>query len=329
MSEAAVTEPTGQQQEQQPSGATGSEQQQSGGAQQQDNGGGGDTALAGARDETAKAWDNWRQDVSGGDEKLLGELSRYKSPVDLGKALQNAQQTIAKRREPLTLAKDATPEQVAEYRKAVGVPDHGTLKGYGIEAPQGYELSEVEKGALEDLARTAHAAHLPASAVKTVSDVFFRSQAANQQALNKLDGERSKAWQTELRSEFGKDFEPLVSAAEAFLTDQFKDNPEGRSELLNARLPGGGKLGDHPVFIRMMVDAALKGGFADRIEANEIEIAGGKSLAEQHHEIERLQHTDRQRYNLPDTQVRLDKIIAARVARGELDDQGNEIRRRA
>lgn len=273
--------------------------------------------------------DTWRQHLSGGDEKILSELSRLKSPTDIAKEYVRQKQELSKPRAPLTPpAKDATPEQIAEYRKAVGVPDAGTIEAYGIAAPEGYELSEVEKGALADLTKSAHAANLPTGAVKTIADVFFRNQAAHQQAMNKLDGERSKGWKADLEGELGKDFEPMVGAAEAYLTQQFGDDQEGKSELLNARLPGGGKLGNHPFFVKMIVDAALKNGFADRIEGNEIESAGGKPLGEQQMEIERLQFTDRARYNLPATQARLDKIIAARVSRGEIDEMGNEVPRR-
>lgn len=314
-----------------PSGQQQGNDGQSGADQQQKPDGGTvlDNVQKPAAGDKPKFEDTWRQHLSGGDEKLLSELSRLKSPTDIAKEYVRQKQELSKPRAPLTLAKDATPEQIAEYRKAVGVPDAGTIEAYGIAAPEGYELSEVEKGALSDLTKSAHAANLPTGAVKTIADVFFRNQAANQQAMNKLDGERSKAWKADLQSEMGKDFEPMVGAAEAYLTQQFGDDAEGKAELLSARLPGGGKLGDHPFFVKIMVDAALKNGFADRIEGNEIETAGGKPLGEQQLEIERLQFSDRARYNLPATQARLDKIIAARVARGEIDEMGNETRRRA
>jgi len=277
--------------------------------------------------DAPKVWDNWRQDLSGGDEKILNELTRIKSPSDIGKELLRQKQELSKRREPLSLPKDATPEQVAEYRKAIGVPDQGTLDGYGVKAPDGYTMSEVEKGALTDFTKIMHDKNIPTSAVKEATDFFFRAQEANRQALNQLDVNRQKEWQGSLEQKLGKDFKPMIAAGEAFLNQRFAENPEAKAELLNARLPGGGKLGDNPYFIELVLDQALKSGFNDRIEANEME-GGGKSLAAQQQEIESLLTTDRARYNLPETQSRLDKIIALRLSRGEIDESGNEIRKR-
>ena len=285
---------------------------------------GGTTPPAG---DAPKVWDNWRQDLSGGDEKILNELTRVKSPADIGKELLRQKQELSKRREPLTLAKDATPEQVAEYRKTIGVPSEGTLEAYGIKAPDGYKLSEVEKGALGDLAKLGVDKNVPAPIMKEMTDYFFRVQEANRQALNTLDANRQREWQGELEQKLGKDFKPMVAAGEAFLNQRFADNPEAKAELLNARLPGGGKLGDSPFFIELVIDNALKHGFNDRIEANELE-SNGRSLAEQQQELEKLQFSDSAKYNLPATQQKLDKIIAARLSRGEIDDSGNEVKKR-
>lgn len=275
----------------------------------------------------AKVWETWRQELSGGDDKILTELTRIKSPADIGKELLRQKQELSKRREPLTLAKDATPEQVTEYRKAIGVPAEGTIEAYGIKAPDGYKLSEVEKGALGDLAKLGVDKNVPAPIMKEVTDHFFRVQEANRQALNTLDANRQKEWQGELEQKLGKDFKPMVAAGEAFLNQRFADNPEAKAELLNARLPGGGKLGDSPFFIELVIDNALKHGFNDRIEANELE-SSGRSLAEQQQEIEKLQFSDSAKYNLPATQQKLDKLIAARLSRGELDESGNEVKKR-
>ncbi|MBN9277396.1 MAG: hypothetical protein J0I57_07135 [Hyphomicrobium sp.] len=53
----------------------------------------------------------------------------------------------------------------------------------------------------------------------------------------------------------------------------------------------------------------------------------GKSLEEQQIDIIRLMQSDPAKYNLPETQARLDKILAERMESGELDELGTPTRR--
>lgn len=271
--------------------------------------------------------------IAGEDAKALERISRYKTPADVGKALFEAQTKLSQRQEIPKLTADSTPEQVAEYRKAMGVPElakdapiERVFESYGIKAPDGYDLSEVEKGMVGDFAKHANAKHMPAGAVKDAVDFFFKSQAANKQAVNKLDVSRQKEWQSQLRDEMGRDFEPMIAAGEAFLNSHFGQDSEGKHQMLNAQMPGGGKLGDNPHFIKLVTDLALKNGFTDRIEANALE-SGGRSLAEQQRELEGLRTKDRAKYNEPATQEKLKKLISLRQARQEIDEWGNERKR--
>lgn len=274
-----------------------------------------------------KAEADWRAMLAGEDTKALERLARYKTPTDVTKALIEAQTKLSQRPEMPKLADNATPEQISEYRKSMGVPNEGTLEAYGIKAPDGYQISDAEKGVLGDFAKLMHAKHVPAPVVKEATDYFFRQQAATEQALAKQDIEKQRSWQGELQTKLGREFEPMIAAGEAYLNQQFSDNPDVKNELLNARLPGGGRLGDSPAFIEMVVDLALKNGFTDRIEASSLE-SGGRSLEAQQNELEALRNTDRTRYNLPETQAKLDKIIGLRLSRGEIDELGNPVRKR-
>ena len=180
---------------------------------------------------------------------------------------------------------------------------------------------------LADFAQTMHGHRVRAGAVRQATDFFFRAQVANQQQLNVIDQSRQKDWIGELQTELGKDYKPMLAAGEAFLNKEFEDNPSGKAELLNARLPGGGRLGDNPWFIKRVIDAALNNGFADRIEANEME-GGGKSLEAQQQELEALWSSDRAKYDMASTQEKLNRIIQLRVSRGEIDANGKPIKRR-
>lgn len=278
--------------------------------------------------------DDWRAKYAGDDTKRLGVLSRFKTETDFANAFFEQHAALSKRSEPARLPENAKPEQVAEWRKSLGLPELGGdakpdafMEAYKIAVPEGYEPSEVEKGLLGDFAKRAYEKGWSPAEVKGATEFFFEQQMAAEQAVNRLDVERQRDWQRELETELGRDYKPTVDAASAFLDSTFADNPEMKAEILHARLPGGGFLGDHPAFVKMVADLALQGGFTDRIEANSME-SGGKSLEQQQNEIEALQFKDPTRYNLPETQQKLTKIIELRLARNEINELGEPVRNR-
>lgn len=270
--------------------------------------------------------------LAGEDAKALERLARFNTPTDVTKALIEAQTKLSQRAEPPKLPENATPQQIAEWRKGLGVPDLGAdakaeafLQAYKIAAPQGYELSQVEGGMLEGLAKLAYEKGHSPREVKDITDFYFKSQAENKAALEKIDTTKQKEWVGQLREEWGRDFEAKVAAGEQFLNQRFAGDMDAKTQLLNAQLPGGGKLGDSPQFVKMIAELAMANGMTDRIEANSLE-SNGKSLAERQIELEKLARTNRALYNSPETQTALKKIYQLRQSRGELDEQGNEIR---
>lgn len=277
--------------------------------------------------------DDWRALRSGGDPKKLEALSRYKTEADWQNSWFEQRAALAKRAEPVRLAENATPEQVAEYRKGLGLPEvakdakaDAYVEAYKIAAPQGYEMGEVEKGMIGDFAKLAYEKGMDPAAVKGATDFFFQQQSAMQQAVNRSNLDKQTEWQAELKAEFGRDYDAHIAAAQAYMDKLVGGDDALKAMLVNAQLPGGGLVGDHPVFAKAIIDLALQNGFGDRIQANAYE-SGGKSLEQQQTELEALRLTDSRRYNDPKVQAQLDKIISLRLARGEIDEQGR--RRRA
>lgn len=277
---------------------------------------------------------DWRAMLAGEDAKALERLARYNTPTDVTKALIEAQTKLSQRAEPPKLPENATPQQIAEWRKGLGVPDLGAdakaeafLQAYKIAAPQGYELSQVESGMLEGLAKLAYEKGHSPREVKDITDFYFKSQAENKAALEKIDSTKQKEWVSALREEWGRDFEAKVAAGEQFLNQRFAGDMDAKTQLLNAQLPGGGKLGDSPQFVKLIAELAMANGMTDRIEANALE-SNGKSLAEQQRDIEALMFKDPAKYNLPATQANLTKILELRQKRGEIDEIGNPIKKR-
>src|SRR6185295_3094292 len=108
-----------------------------------------------------KAWrPDWRETFAKGDAQLLTRFQRYGSPEAVAEALVHAQNRISKGELKPSLGKDATPEQVAEWRAANGVPD----------APEKYDLgvkiSDSGKAIVDKYLPIAHAANMTTDQVR-------------------------------------------------------------------------------------------------------------------------------------------------------------------
>lgn len=270
--------------------------------------------------------------LAGEDTKALEQLARYKTPADFWKSHTELRTKLSERPSVARLADDATPEQIAEYRQALGLPElkdakpDDYLKAFGVALPEGVEPSDLDTELLSGFAQQAYERGYDPRFVKEAVSWHFEQAEALRQATNESNAKLQKEWQNDLRQEYGREYDATIETINAYVTQAIPDN-DLRAQLMSAQLPGGGRLGDHPEFAKLMLAGALNSGLTDRIEASSME-SGGRSLADQQREIEGWLHTDPARYNARDTQAKLDKIISARLARGEIDDQGNEIKKR-
>jgi hypothetical protein len=277
---------------------------------------------------------DWRAMLAGEDAKAIEQLSRYKSAGDFLAAHNELRGKLSQRAEIPKIDENSTADQIAEYRKAFDVPevskdakDEAYAEAYGLKLPEGVNVPPALLGAF---AKQMNSAHVPKSVVQKTIGEFAKIQMAVQERTEKTNTEKRKQWTNELRDRWGsKDYEGRVSAAQGWLQDQFKDNPDGVARLLAYQAPDGGLLGDDPFFIELFSEKGMGAGYTDRIEATAME-SSGKSLIEQQREIEGLMFKDPKAYSEASKPGgRLEKIIQLRMSRGEIDEYGNEQRRRA
>jgi hypothetical protein len=270
--------------------------------------------------------------MAGDDVKALEAFARYKDEGELGKAFLEQRSALSKKSEPLRLVDNATPQQIAEYRKGLGVPEIAAdakadayLEAYKIAPPDGYAMDPLQKSMIEGFAKQAYDSGASPREVKLATDYFFKTQADGVKAMDQLHATKQKEWSQALKDEWGRDYDGQFAAADSYFQQAFSEDE--RAALVAAELPGGGKLGANPTFIKMLNDLARQNGFTDRIETTAME-AGGKSLEQQQLDLENLRMTNRALYNEAATQDRLTKIIDLRLKRGEIDESGNPVRKR-
>jgi len=195
----------------------------------------------------AKDWpDDWRTKLAGGNEDVAKRLGRYQSPKAIADALIAAQNKISSGEVKAGLPKDATPEQVAAWRKDHGIPDK----------PDGYDLKDVKfaetnKPIVDKLLAAAHETNqTPAQAKamvlaseKIIEDM--RAQRLEQDAQLKVTTEDA------LRAEWGDEYRRNINLLKNHI-------PEGIADrLLSGRLADGNPIGSDPEVLKWLVAEAL------------------------------------------------------------------------
>lgn len=223
----------GQQQSQQ---SQGGQQQGSGGAQQ-------------------PTWrDDWRGAAAKGDDAKVKRLERYKDPESAFEALFSAQDSISKHGLRTPLPENATPEQVAEYRKINGVPE--THDKYSTDVGNGYVWGEADKPLLDGFLKHMHGEHATPGEVNR----GLRWYAGVQKQLNDQRAEQDATFKQDSLAKLGEmykgEFKRNVAHVDAFL-----DSPEFpagiKDKILGARLPNGRLAGSDPEFIDFLYQQAI------------------------------------------------------------------------
>jgi hypothetical protein len=265
----------------------------------------GKPAEPAAPEPTKAIWPaNWRETVSKDDAKKLTRLQRYASPEAAIDALIEAQNRISKGELKPVLGKNPTPEQVAEYRAAVGIP----------EAPEKYDLGEagkaIDSGLLSEVLKEAHATNQTPDQVKGTLNAWkaITNKVAEERAAQDLRVQQET--EDALRQEWGVEYTRTINLIHSLL-DGNSSQPL-KQALLGGRLADGTPVGSNPGVLRMLASLALiqnpagvvvPGAHADPMQGVEDEIS----------KIETTMRKDRAGYNKDEKmQARYRELLVAR-----------------
>ena len=179
-------------------------------------------------------------------EKLLKRLHRYASPDAALDAMFNAQDKISAGGMIKIPGKDATKEEIAQYRKEIGVPDDP--KGYDLNIGDGLVVGEEDKDLVNSFLEAAHAGNYSQQQVTEGLKWYYKNQEAILEARYEADSKYKMEAEEVLRSEWGPEYQANRNLIANYLGSDF---PEGVPELIiGARLPDGTLLANHPDIIR-------------------------------------------------------------------------------
>lgn len=199
-------------------------------------------AAEGASQSAANSGD-WRVGMDG---DLKEFADRFTSPVDMAKAaldLRKANSSMIR-----VPGKDAKPEQVAAFRKAIGAGDSEAAYEAAFSKPaDDAELSDTDKAVRGKVAQVLLKHNAPVALAGELETVVSEVAEGLEAERERVAVKAREDAQAALKKEWGADYESnaalAVRAAQTFGGQDFID-------FVNQTVVNGQKLGDHPLFIK-------------------------------------------------------------------------------
>lgn len=249
--------------------------------------------------------DDWRQKIAGEDAKLLKTLEKYKTPKDLADGYLNLQKEFHKTRPVPELPKDATKEQIAEYREKTGIPE--SWDKYDTNLADGIVIGENDKPIVDKYLQKAYEMNLKPAEVKQSLQAYFeitnqmQSEAIKQSELQQQEVVKG------LQKEWGSQYKDNLNIVSAHLEKSL--GADELSKLNSATLADGTFLINNPKILNHFLNQAKT-----EMGGNTITPSGTLdfvSLNERKAQLEKIANTDnRMWFNSPDMRKELADITA-------------------
>jgi hypothetical protein len=192
-------------------------------------------------------WGAWANGLT--DEAKRNYAKTFKDPDALLDGALNLRREISSRIK--VPGKDAKPEEVAAFRKAIGALDKP--EDYKAALPKDYQLDEVQTALLASMQKAAADTGLPAPSFEQFTKAYFEFESQVQAKI----GEELDAYMAEseaaLKAEFGADYDKKARAAKLFI--DAKLNVPEFARLLDETVTWNGRkiqLGSHPAVVKAM-----------------------------------------------------------------------------
>lgn len=263
---------------------------------------------------------DWRDKLAGKDEKLKARLERMASPVKVLEAWRAAEVKISQGVKPAAFDPKSTPEEQAAWRAANDVPE--APEKYDTNIGDGVVWGEEDKPIVDSFLKSAHEANMPNSYAKAALGWYHTFQEQQAEAQATIDEDQRRENSVALQSEWGAEFKTNINAIQGWFDSiDPGDKEEGRPSLgsivFGARGIDGGKLGNNPVFLRALVEAARAINPAATVIPGNAD-SSGKSISDELAEIDKFRREHRKQYTKDEKmQARERQLLEAQLKLAE------------
>ncbi len=233
--------------------------------------------------------DDWRAQLAGDDDKLLGFLGRYPSPKAFAEAAKKDRAAAASALKPL--GKDPSEEEIAAYRKNFGVPEKP--EAYLESLPDGLVVGEDDMPIVGDFAKAMHAINAPDEVVKSGIKWYYDHVESQMAEEAEAVDEAKRVGVDALRDEWGPDYRRNLNIMHSHL----ETLPEPVREAFTfGKGADGIPLGYNPEILKWLTGLALdKNPLATVVPGAGANQAS--AVADEITKIEKMMREDRAGYN--------------------------------
>lgn len=210
--------------------------------------------LFGKLTEQPQEYD-WRKAMAGDDPEELKFLERYSDPAAARKAWKEAVNKIREDGRVKVPGENATPEEIAEYNKALGVPESPDKYEITAKPVDGYDVSDTDKAFLTDMTAKLHDAIAkgakPKDIVNLAHQLYYDAAADSAIAVENAAAEYAAEGEKANRTLWGSQYDENIRWAIAGAKQFFPGSNEEFEVFMGRRLADGGALFDDPIIQRM------------------------------------------------------------------------------
>lgn len=214
-------------------------------------------ADSATRDDTAVdevIASDWRSRLAGDDKDALKRLARFPDEASLYKSYRALEQRLSSGELKKPLADNASPEDIAAWRRDNGLPE--SQDGYldALALPNGVVIGEADKPVVREFAAAALDGHVAPEQFNRMVAKYYEIQDAQRIAREDADATFKQSAESELRTEWqGAAFRQNLNGIQNLMAGW----PDGLAvRVLAGRSPDGRKLGDDPAFVRQLASLA-------------------------------------------------------------------------
>lgn len=202
-------------------------------------------------DDAKPYWaDDWRTKIAGEDKKELEKLERFTSPESMYKSYQELQAKMSSTEMRRELPENPTDDELASYREGIGVPK--TPEDYDTSLSDGLVIGDDDKPAIDGFLKTAHENNMTSDQAKQTLEWYYADQEAQLAARQTVDDEKAQTTRTELKEEWGRDFDKNVNIMAGFFGE------EKWEQISNARMADGTPIMSDKNMINFFAESARK-----------------------------------------------------------------------
>jgi hypothetical protein len=277
-------------------------------------------------EEKAKPYwpENWREKlaehISAGDKKLyakeLKRLERIADPAGVYGMYREAEGKLTSGGLIKKPGKDAKPEEIAEYHKAMGVPEKPEDYFKDVKLENGAVIGEADKPLVDGFAAAVHKSGATPQFVNAALNWYYQNQEEQAAAMDEADDTFRREAETALKDEYGAAFKRKANGIASLFAiapggADIKNEGSLYARLMGGRTADGRIIGNDPDMVRFLV--ALTSEINPAATVVEDGNQSGMSIDAEIKQIEGRMKDDRRAYYKDEVaQSRYRELITAR-----------------